>query len=225
MHYVMSDLHGRFDKYSKMLETIGFCENDTLYILGDVVDRGQDGIRILLDLASRPNIVPLIGNHDRTALFLLGYREKLIEKLGEKKLLELFELWLSDGGLPTYRQFCALDEKERRDAIGFIKEMKYFCELQVNGNRFFLAHTVPEYDGKPLAGHEDICFISGEPDYGTEYCGGVTVVTGHTPTELIDPAYKGRIWRGNGHIALDCGAGFDGRLGCLRLDDMKEYYV
>ena len=53
----------------------------------------------------------------------------------------------------------------------------------------------------------------------------VTFVTGHTPTGLIDPAYEGRIWQGNGHIAVDCGAAFGGRLGCLCLDTMEEYYV
>ena len=39
------------DKYIKMLEKINFSDSDTLYILGDVVDRGPDGIKILLDIA------------------------------------------------------------------------------------------------------------------------------------------------------------------------------
>ena len=42
MIYVMSDLHGCFDKYLLMLEKIKLSEKDTLYILGDVVDRGAD---------------------------------------------------------------------------------------------------------------------------------------------------------------------------------------
>ena len=53
MTYVMSDLHGRYDKYVQMLEKIGFGDGDTLYILGDVIDRGPDGIRILLDMMGR----------------------------------------------------------------------------------------------------------------------------------------------------------------------------
>ena len=39
MTYVMSDLHGCYDKYVQMLEKIGFGDGDTLYILGDVIDR------------------------------------------------------------------------------------------------------------------------------------------------------------------------------------------
>ena len=50
MIYAMSDLHGCYDKYIKMLEKINFSNDDTLYILGDIVDRGADGIKILQDI-------------------------------------------------------------------------------------------------------------------------------------------------------------------------------
>ena len=39
MIYVISDLHGRFDRYQQMLEVIEFTLDDTLYVLGDVIDR------------------------------------------------------------------------------------------------------------------------------------------------------------------------------------------
>ena len=55
--YVMSDIHGCYDKYKLMLDKIQFSENDILYILGDVVDRGAYGIKILLDIARRKNII------------------------------------------------------------------------------------------------------------------------------------------------------------------------
>lgn len=34
--YVMSDIHGCYHEYIKMLELINFNSNDTLYIIGDV---------------------------------------------------------------------------------------------------------------------------------------------------------------------------------------------
>ena len=67
MIYAMSDLHGCYNKFLGMLGKIHFCEEDTLYILGDVVDRGPDGIKLLLELAERKNIICLRGNHDHTA--------------------------------------------------------------------------------------------------------------------------------------------------------------
>lgn len=47
--YVCSDLHGRYDRWSALPEKIDLRPSDTLYVLGDVIDRGPDGCKILLD--------------------------------------------------------------------------------------------------------------------------------------------------------------------------------
>lgn len=47
MKYVISDVHGRYDLFIKMLDKISFSDNDTLYLLGDMIDRGPDGIKLL----------------------------------------------------------------------------------------------------------------------------------------------------------------------------------
>ena len=61
MTYVVSDVHG-CDKLSfRLLETLRFSDTDTLYILGDVTDRGSGGLRVLLDAASRQNVILLRG--------------------------------------------------------------------------------------------------------------------------------------------------------------------
>ena len=69
--YVMSDIHGCFDKYQAMLWEIDFSPRDTLYILGDVIDRGPDGIKILQDMNRRSNVFPILGNHAFTAAVCL----------------------------------------------------------------------------------------------------------------------------------------------------------
>lgn len=61
--YVMSDLHGCYQSYLAMLEKINFNDDDTLYILGDVLDRGPNPIKIILDLMERHNVVVLAGNY------------------------------------------------------------------------------------------------------------------------------------------------------------------
>ena len=71
MIYVMSDLHGEYDKYLAMLKKIKFSPKDELYILGDVVDRGSKPVEILQDMRSRENVIPLMGNHDKMT-FLHG---------------------------------------------------------------------------------------------------------------------------------------------------------
>lgn len=41
MTYVMSDLHGMYDKFIAMLEKIDFSDSDELFIIGDIIDRGN----------------------------------------------------------------------------------------------------------------------------------------------------------------------------------------
>ena len=47
MIYVMSDIHGNKRRFESILEQISLREEDTLYILGDVIDRHPDGIELL----------------------------------------------------------------------------------------------------------------------------------------------------------------------------------
>lgn len=71
MTYVVSDIHGCDKLYFRLLETLRFSDTDTLYILGDVTDRGSGGLRVLLDAASRQNVILLRGNHEQAALEFL----------------------------------------------------------------------------------------------------------------------------------------------------------
>lgn len=44
----ISDIHGENDRFEQMLKLIDFSNADTLYILGDVIDRGVGGVDVLL---------------------------------------------------------------------------------------------------------------------------------------------------------------------------------
>lgn len=144
MIYAISDLHGCYEKYEQMLELIRLSEKDTLYILGDIVDRGPDGIRILLDLMKRENAEPLRGNHDVLAMSLL---KKLSEPSmrHSKKLLEVVGLWFQDGGEATYRAFAALDPKTRRKVLDYMDRFLVYEELTVNGREF--SCPIPSREG------------------------------------------------------------------------------
>ena len=47
MIYVLSDIHGNLRRFESIMNQINFQPDDTLYILGDIVDRNPDGIKIL----------------------------------------------------------------------------------------------------------------------------------------------------------------------------------
>lgn len=224
MTYVISDIHGCYDKYIKMLELIELSDNDTLYVLGDVIDRGSDGIKILFDMMKRKNVIPIIGNHESMALGVMrtssnGYADTYDTKA--------YITWMYNGGTPTFDAFMSLNAAQRREIRNYIDSFMIYATVTVGGKNFHLSHTLPEYD--PQRDIHDVTyleFIWGEPDYEKVYDENTLFVTGHTPTGLIDPEYEGKIYMKNNHIAVDCGAVFDnGRLGCIRLDDLKEFYA
>ena len=68
MNYVISDIHGCYEQYMKLLDKIHFSEKDTLYLLGDLVDRGPDPMEVVKDVMWRKNVVTIMGNHDYRAL-------------------------------------------------------------------------------------------------------------------------------------------------------------
>ncbi len=60
--FACSDLHGRYDKYERIMEHV--TDDDTLYFLGDAIDRNPDGMKILIDVMTRKNVEFFIGNHE-----------------------------------------------------------------------------------------------------------------------------------------------------------------
>lgn len=223
MVYAMSDLHGCYDLYIKMLEKINFSDEDTLYILGDIVDRGPDGIKIYQDMMKRKNVIPLLGNHDYTALRMF----KKIYNREEFDYLDLgYKMWKMIGGEPTNNAFLKLSEQKQLEIINYINDFLIFIEINIDGDTFFLSHSVPTKE-QILNEDELECedFIAGAPEYDKKYFEDKYIVTGHTPTIFIGPKYDGKIYIKNNHIAIDCGAVFGRILGCICLNDFKEYYV
>lgn len=226
MKYLMSDIHGCYDKYIAMIKKINLGRADVLYVLGDVLDRGPEGFKILLDMASRENVVILRGNHDQQAGVLLSNLYMLDEDECPRALVELYEIWLADGGKTSLAEYLSLPEVEQQRVIRIISGLKNSIIVTVNNERFLLAHTVPgiEQVGRyPDWTMDD--YIMGEPDYDKVYFDDMYIVTGHTPTGFIDNKYVGKIWKGNKHIAIDCGAVYGKHLGCICLDTMEEFYV
>ena len=230
MTYAVSDIHGCYDKYKKLLEKLDLKEDDRLYILGDVVDRGPDGPKILLDVMRRENVNFLLGNHDESACLILS---KVLDEDGRLALPEAedaLEAWLWDGGEPTRDQFYQeLTGDDRREVLRYLRNAPQYALLEIGGKKYLLAHSIPEIeDFRALGGIQGLDrmdFTFNETDYDICYDPDIIMVSGHSPTGLIDPAYAGRILKRNNHIAIDCGAVFGYPLGCICLETGEEIYA
>lgn len=75
-NYVIGDLQGCLDSLESLLESIQFSpEADTLWLVGDLVNRGPKSLEILRKLYSMgESVKPVLGNHDLHLLALwAGY--------------------------------------------------------------------------------------------------------------------------------------------------------
>lgn len=115
--YVISDIHGHYDMFMELIEKIGFCESDELYVLGDVADRGPHACKTLLWMMQQANVFPIIGNHELMALpclrLLMSVKSR--EKLGslDDKTVESLLAWQQNGGIAMSDEFHKLTESEQ----------------------------------------------------------------------------------------------------------------
>lgn len=232
MIYVMSDIHGMYDKYIEMLDLINLKDDDVVYILGDIVDRGKYSIKILQDLMKRPNVFCIFGNHELMMVDCLNIitqevTNEFLDSFDEEKLMKLSD-WINNGAFQTIQEFKKLSKEEQKDIIDYLMEFTAYEEVEVNGRYYLLVHAgLGNFSkDKSLDEYDVNDFIWEHPDWNEPYFDGTDkfVVVGHTPTLAITG--KAEIFHKNNFIAIDCGACYkDGLLACLCLDTMEEFYV
>lgn len=229
MFYVMSDLHGEYDRYLAMLEQISFDEEDTLYVLGDVVDRGPQPVRLLQDMAARPNVYLLRGNHEAMLSFLCTQLDDAlcVPPDADPRLQEAFDAWCADGGDVTLAQLRSLPPEERNDLLDYIDDTPLYDVADAGGRTYVLVHAglgnfSPEKELDAYTYSELCC---SRPDHTRRYFPGehVYIVSGHTPVQLING--RAEILSCSHNLLIDCGAVFGGRLACLCLDTLAAYYT
>ena len=233
--YVLSDIHGEYDKFIRMLDKISFSDEDTLYVLGDILDRGTEPMKILFEMMKYPNIIPMIGNHEVMGLpclkFLLNeITDDFVTDLAQKpELFFAFLDWMNNGCDTTIKEFRDLSEEDREIVLDYLGEFSLFETLEINNTRYILVHGgLGNFSkDKKLEDYTIDEIVWTRPDYEEAYFDDIYVISGHTPTQYIEANDKpGSIYRKYNHIAIDCGACHpDGRLAAIRLDDGEEFYV
>ena len=181
--YVVSDIHGEYELFIRLLEEIHLKETDTLYVLGDILDRGSHPVRIILKLMEMPNVVCLTGNHELMALECLEFlmqeiTEISIEKVDEK-MLENLVTWQYNGSKSTIDEFRTLIREMQYEVIDFIKDFMIYEELTVNGKNYLLVHggLGNYYPGKDMEEYSLKELIWDRAEYDIQYFEDTYVVT------------------------------------------------
>ena len=137
--FVVSDIHGEYELFIRLLEEIHLKETDTLYVLGDILDRGPHPIQIILKLMEMPNVVCLTGNHELMALecleFLMQEITEISIKKVDEKMLENLVTWQYNGSKSTIDEFRTLSREMQYEVIDFIIRTCYDPDYQQRNNR------------------------------------------------------------------------------------------
>lgn len=59
-------------------------------------------------------------------------------------LMEMFQLWLEDVGSVTYKAFLEISDEHKRIVLTYLNSLPLYEEVEVQGQKYHLSHTVPE---------------------------------------------------------------------------------
>jgi bis(5'-nucleosyl)-tetraphosphatase (symmetrical) len=68
--YIIGDIHGCINTLQALLDQLNFSDNDTLYLTGDLVNRGKHSLAVLRFVQRLSGAKVVLGNHDLHALAL-----------------------------------------------------------------------------------------------------------------------------------------------------------
>ena len=232
MIYVTSDIHGRLDRLKKLIETIQLSEEDKLYVIGDLVDRGSQPMETIKFVRDHPQISVIMGNHDEMMLHSLKYKDEVQA-----------ERWGRNKNEPTLEGFNKLSKVEQGEILDYLDGLPYY---KIIDNKYLLVHAGFEPDKlnedmktmdleEALINQKNRLVWVRDEFLKHKALDDLITIFGHSTRKYINksfgieshPPYE--IWfdeKFNDKIGIDtANCHDDGRMACLRLDDMEIFYV
>ena len=219
--FVISDLHGQYDLFLKLLEKINLKREDLLVIMGDICDRGEKSYEIYMKCMKMIklgyNLKFILGNHE----------DMLLEDLENDYPLR-YETEFS-----IYRNSKYFNKKSMEEWYkeNFFKEIKWLvkwlknCPLIISGNESIFVHAGLDLQTKLEKQERETVlwtreeFWIDEESVLEEYR-SKNIYFGHTPN------INGRISEKTDKIwDIDCGAFFTHFLGCVEVKSKEKIYV
>jgi len=121
-NYAIGDIQGCYDSLTELLKTIQFNEEkDTLWIAGDLVNRGPKSLQTLRKLKSLKNACKIVlGNHD-LHMIATAY------KCDKRKPKDTFH--------------DVLDAPEAQELIDWLCQQPLARQIHIENKKFFLSHA------------------------------------------------------------------------------------
>ncbi|MCA1027022.1 serine/threonine protein phosphatase [Cytobacillus kochii] len=224
--FVVSDIHGQITQFKNILENWD-REKQMLFILGDLIDRGEDSLAVVREVMKLKKlygkqIVVLKGNHED---MLLTFLDNPTYETGNHFFMNGGNTTAMDFTSDEHLMFRSYQEraelmKERTDEIDFIRSFKDYYEF---GDVLFVHGGIDPYieNWRNTQPHK-FYWSRGWWNYSNRT--GKTIVYGHTPTQTVYEDKSNEIWidSKNKYINIDGGAVFGGQLNAIVIDKSGE---
>jgi len=210
---VIGDVHGHYDALSGLFENIAPDQNDEIYFLGDLIDRGPQSSQVV-EFVIKNNYNCILGNHEIM----------LLDALGKGQLNhQAFQGWLQNGGNATVMSYG--HKMPPLEHIEWMKNLPLYFDL----DNYWLVHAGVD-PSLPLLQQsaDEFCWIRREFHGSvTPFFQNKTIIIGHTITFTFNGLKPGQLAKGNGWIVIDTGVYHheQGWLTALDLNDSMVYQV
>jgi len=214
---VVGDVHGCYLTLKKLLEEeVKLEENDIVYFLGDLIDRGprvKQTVDFVIDLWLNGKAIAIRGNHEDMLLQALDDPIALIN-------------WEYNGCFSTLSSFGIGHPKDfPASYLHFFESMPFYIELE----KFVLVHGDLDFDSDNPFENKHYMVWGRSKKVKPERIGMRKLIVGHTPTPLQEIIESTKGWK----IYLDggcvyAGSPFRNNLGYLcayELVEEKLYYT
>ena len=201
--FAFTDIHGCLRTFNRLLQRIDLQPLDTLYFLGDYIDRGPDSkgvIDRILELRAAGHAVQCLkGNHE----------EMLLRGLNDPKA---HQLWMRNGGHTTYLSYGSEGLPAAHRA--FYESLQTHILLP----DYLLVHAGFDFkQSDPLKEEEEMLWIRNwYADIDYDWLGDRTILHGHTPRRRSELEAQWRHLDTQRYLDLDGGCVFGpGKYGYL----------
>lgn len=207
----IGDIHGQYDGLMELVAMIAPTSEDTLYFVGDLIDRGPKSAQVVEFV--RQNRYPcVLGNHEH--LLINAFPD-------ENSNISAFHGWLHSGGQPTLTSYPSTEAL--MEDVQWLKTLPLYLDL---GDVLLVHAGVDPRKALEQQTKMELCWIRETfHSHPKPIFAHKQIIIGHTITFTLPGVQPGQIAQGPGWIDIDTGAYHpkSGWLTALDLDNQLVY--
>lgn len=216
--FVVSDIHGMYREFKGLLQH--WDREDTLVILGDMVDRGPDSLKVIqkvIELKKQHKVIVIRGNHDQMFLDFLynPYDYENFMHNGGRSTLDSFK---TGNKTPVnYDPIVSTINKFYKYEVEFLKKSLFYYQ---HGKLLFThAGFQSLYADWRMTTDNDFVWI--RDHYKHPNNSGSINIFGHTPTQIIHGKDHNGVWisKCETYIGIDGACAYGGQLNGLHIQE------